>query len=62
MFGSRESEKKKRERRERREKIKAKPKNKTLFTKAVNENLQNYSPSQNSIKTSLFVTKHEGLI
>ena len=32
------------ERRERREKIKAKLKNKTLFTKAVNENLQNRSP------------------
>ena len=32
VFGSRESERKKRERRER---IKAKPKNKTLFTKAV---------------------------
>ena len=30
----------KRERRERREKIKARLKNKTLFTKAVNENLQ----------------------
>ena len=35
VFGSRESERKKRERRERREKIKAKLKNKTLFTKAV---------------------------
>ena len=41
MFGSRESERKKRERRERREKIKAKLKNKTLFTKAVN--LQDFS-------------------
>ena len=39
VFGKRESERKKRERRERREKIKAKLKNKTLFTKAVN--LQN---------------------
>ena len=36
VFGSRESERKKRERRERREKIKAKLKNKTLFTKTVN--------------------------
>ena len=35
VFGKRESERKKRERRERREKIKAKLKNKTLFTKAV---------------------------
>ena len=34
----------KRERRERREKIKARLKNKTLFTKAVKENLQNKSP------------------
>ena len=33
----------KRERRERREKIKARLKNKTLFTKAVNENLQKFS-------------------
>ena len=38
VFGSRESERKKRERRE---KIKAKPKNKTLFIKAVN--LQDFS-------------------
>ena len=44
VLGSRESERKKRERRERREKIKAKLKNKTLFTKAVNENLQKRSP------------------
>ena len=35
VFGSRESERKKRER----EKIKSKLKNKTLFTKAVNEKL-----------------------
>ena len=35
VFGKRESERKKRERRDRREKIKAKLKNKTLFTKAV---------------------------
>ena len=60
VFGSRESERKKRERRERREKIKAKPKNKTLFTKAVN--LQDFSFTKNSPKTSLFITKHEGLI
>ena len=33
----------KRERRERREKIKTRLKNKTLFTKAVNENLQKFS-------------------
>ena len=63
VFGSRESERKKRERRERREKRKTKPKNKTLFTKAVNENLQNYSPSPKILlKTFIFVTKHEGLI
>ena len=31
VFGSRESERKKRERREGREKIKAKPKNKTIY-------------------------------
>ena len=31
VFGSRESERNKRERRERREKIKAKPKNKTIY-------------------------------
>ena len=31
VFGSRESERKKREKRERREKIKAKPKNKTIY-------------------------------
>ena len=43
VFGSRESERKKRERRERREKIKAKLKNKTLFTKAVNEKLTNFT-------------------
>ena len=43
VFGSRESERKKRERRERREKIKAKLKNKNLFTKAVNEKLTNFT-------------------
>ena len=40
----------KRERRERREKIKARLKNKTLFTKAINENLQNKSPSPKACK------------
>ena len=60
VFGSRERERKKRERRERREKRKEKPKNKTLFTKSVN--LQDFSFTKNSPKTSLFVTKHEGLI
>ena len=60
MFGSRESERKKREKKEKREKIKAKPKNKTLFTKIKTYKIS--SPSQNSLKTSLFVTKHEGLI
>ena len=60
VFGSRERERKKRERRERREKIKAKPKNKTLFTKAVN--LQDFSFTKNSPKTCIFVTKQEGLI
>ena len=59
VFGSRERERKKRERRERREKRKTKPKNKTLFTKAVNENLQNYSPSpQNSLS---LLQKERGL-
>ena len=50
VFGSRESERKKRERRERGEKIKAKPKNKTLFTKAVN--LQDFPFTKNSQKAS----------
>ena len=49
VFGSRESERKKRERRERREKIKSKPKNKTLFTKAVNENLQKILQMQEKV-------------
>ena len=40
----------KRERRERREKIKTRLKIKTLFTKAVNENLQNKSPSPKACK------------
>ena len=54
VFGSRESERKKRERRERREKIKAKPKIKTLFTKAVNENLQKILQMQEKLcKNSL---------
>ena len=55
VFGSRERERKKRERRERREKRKAKPKNKTLFTKAVNENLQNYSPSPKILYKNLHI-------
>ena len=55
VFGSRERERKKRERRERREKIKAKPKNKTLFTKAVNENLQNYFPSPKILQKNLHI-------
>ena len=48
----------KRERRERREKIKAKLKNKTLFTKAVNENLQNRSPK--ACKTNYIYYKTRG--
>ena len=64
VFGSRKSERKKRERRERREKIKAKPKNKTLFTKAVNENLQKiFSKCKKScLSPSIFITKHEGYL
>ena len=54
VFGSRESERKKRER----EKIKAKLKNKTLFTKAVNENLQNRSPK--ACKTNYIYYKTRG--
>ena len=63
VFGSRESERKKRERRERREKIKAKLKNKTLFTKAVN--LQITKSLQKLVFTlihHLFITKHEGYL
>ena len=44
--------------RERREKIKAKLKNKTLFTKAVNENLQNRSPK--ACKTNYIYYKTRG--
>ena len=44
-----------RERRERREKIKAKLKNKTLFTKAVNENLQKRSPSPKTCKKTNYL-------
>ena len=55
----------KRERGERREKIKAKLKNKTLFTKAVNEKLTELI-SKSLIKTKLctfiFITKREELI
>ena len=59
VFGSRERERKKRERRERREKRKKKPKNKTLFTKAVIENLQNYSPSpKNSPKKLTYLLQN----
>ena len=58
VFGSRESERKKRERRERREKIKAKPKNKTLFTKAVNENLQNYPPSPKILQKLVYLLQN----
>ena len=59
VFGSRESERKKRERRERREKRnKSKPKNKTLFTKAVNENLQNYSPSPKILQKLLYLLQN----
>ena len=55
VFGSRESERNKRER----EKIKAKLKNKTLFTKAVNENLQNYLLHQKLVKTKLSLLQNE---
>ena len=54
----------KRERRERREKIKAKLKIKTLFTKAIKENLQNKSPKAcktNYVHSSMFITKREEL-
>ena len=62
VFGSRESEKKGRERRERREKRKAKLKNKTLFTKAVNlQNSLHPGILQNLPKTSISITRHEGL-
>ena len=63
VFGSRESKRKKRERRERREKIKAKLKNKTLFTKAVN--LQDYPFTkilQKLLKLTPFIAKHEGYL
>ena len=59
VFGSQESERKKRERRERREKIKAKPKNKTIYKI---KNLQKNLPTVASPKTCIFITKHEGLI
>ena len=55
----------KRERRERREKIKAKLKNKTLFTKAVKmKNLQKRSPKscKNLLSTCILITKREELI
>ena len=56
----------KRERRERREKIKAKLKNKTLFTKAVNETYKKDLLHQKLVKTklctSILITKREELI
>ena len=54
----------KRERRERREKIKAKLKNKTLFTKAVNETYKKDLLHQKLVKTKLstsLITKREEL-
>ena len=60
MFGSRERERKKRERRERREKIKAKLKNKTLFTKAVK--MKTYIKDllhQKLVKTKLSTLQNE---
>ena len=52
----------KRERRERREKIKAKLKNKTLFTKAVNETYKNSLKScKTKLSTCLHITKREEL-
>ena len=49
VFGNQERERKRREKREN----KAKQENKTLFTKAVNENLQNRSPKACKTKLSL---------
>ena len=63
VFGSRESERKKRERREireKRKKRKAKPKIKYFIYK--NKNLQKFSQTVASPKTSLFITKGEGFI
>ena len=61
VFGKRESERKKRERRERREKIKAKLKNKTLFTKAVKMKTYRNSPKACKTKLSTCITKREEL-
>ena len=63
VFGSRESERKKRERRERREKIKAKlKKNKTLFTKAVNEKLTNFTKNlYQPLSTSTLLQNMRGI-
>ena len=57
----------KRERRERREKIKAKLKNKTLFTKAVNEKLTkkdllHQKLVKTKLSTCILITKREELI
>ena len=55
-------EKKERERRERREKIKARLKNKTLFTKAVNETYKNSPKAKiHHYVHSFFITKREEL-
>ena len=56
MAAGKVRERREKEEREERKEIKAKPKNKTLFTKAVNENLQNYSPSP---KNSLSLLQKE---
>ena len=54
----------KRKRRERREKIKARLKNKTLFTKAVNETYKNSPKAKihHYVHSPLFITKREELI
>ena len=57
VFGSRERERKKREKREI---IKSQPKN-NLFTKAVNENLQNYPPPKNLQKLLYLLQNMRGL-
>ena len=51
----------KRKRRERREKIKARLKNKTLFTKAVNETYKNSPKLKFTTMYILFITKREEL-
>ena len=52
----------KRERRERREKIKARLKNKTLFTKAVNETYKSSSKAKIHHYVHVYITKREELI